>query len=116
MSEEATAAKKTSGAAATSPSTNLNLEKELAFIDALMDQSKYKKAELKINETLKTYSGNSDLKKRLYYLKGLAKTDGQIQKSTVTTPYAVNMKKIKTLNKALKNIEKRLNHDSNFGL
>jgi len=94
--------------------TPAGLEKKIAFIDALLDQSKYKKAEAMINEALKTYASNPDLNKRLNYISGLNKPSSQLKKTSALTPYATQMKKIKILNLALNKISKRLNHDSNF--
>lgn len=98
------------------PKNSADLEKKLAFIDALMDQSKHSKAEAELNAALQTYEGHPDLKKRLQYIKGLSKPNNIIQKSSATTPYAKSMRKIKVLNLALKNIEERQNNDSNFRL
>ena len=91
-----------------------NLENKIAFIDALMDQSKYSKAESELNAALQIYKSHPDLKKRLQYLGGLSRPSNNIQKSSATTPYAKNMRKIKLLNLVLNNIEERLNNDPNF--
>ena len=82
----------------------------------MLDQSKYAKAEAELKASLETYENNPDLKKRLQYIKGLSQPNNNINKADATTPYVENMKKIKLLNIALKNIEERQKDDSNFRL
>jgi predicted Zn-dependent peptidase len=93
-----------------------DLEKKIAFIDALIEQSKYKKAEDEIKMSLVTFSNNSELLKRKHYLQSLSKPSNLISKSSITTNYQDSLKKIKTLKNTLQRIEKRSKNDSNFGL
>ena len=93
---------------------HVDLEKKMAFIDALLNQSKYKKAEAEIHLALQIYQEHPDLKKRLHYITGLFKQDKHIPKSSAMTPYTMSMEKIKTLKLTLKNIEERQKNDPNF--
>ena len=93
---------------------HVDLEKKMAFIDALLNQSKYKKAEAEIHSALQIYQEHPDLKKRLHYITGLFKQDKHIPKSSAMTPYTMSMEKIKTLKLTLKNIEERQKNDPNF--
>jgi len=93
-----------------------DLAKKIAYIDALIEQSKYKKAEDEINLSLNSYTNSPDLLKRKHYLQSLSKPNNLISKSTITTNYQDSLKKIKTLKTLLQRIEKRSHNDSNFGL
>ena len=77
----------------------LDLEKKIAFIDALIEQSKYKKAKDEVNQSLNAYVDNPELLKRKHYLQSLSKPNNLISKSTITRNYQDNLKKIKILNR-----------------